>query len=49
MTTAQHAIKAAQHAHIWGRFTAKQYCVRRRIPLRLLCIAKQLEATKNLK
>lgn len=49
MTTAQHAIKAARNFNNWGRFAATMYCLRRGVPLSCLRIARQCEATKNLK
>lgn len=49
MNAAQHAIKAAQNSNIWGRFMAQRYCEKRNVPLSLLRLAKQLEASKGIK
>jgi len=40
------AIKAAKHAHIWGRDAARRYCVNRGI-LGLYRIARQCELLAN--
>ena len=47
--TAQGAILAAKHAHVWGRHASIRYCERRGIPVRLFNLAKRLEALQKVR
>ena len=40
---AMHAIRAAANWRTWGRHAAVQYCRNRRVPLRLMVLARQLQ------
>lgn len=47
--TAQHAIRAAQNIHRWGRYAARRYTERRGVPASLYRLARQLQALDKLK
>jgi hypothetical protein len=40
---AMHAIRAAANWRTWGPHAAVQYCRNRRVPLRLMVLARQLQ------
>ena len=44
---AWHAIRAAQNWNSWGRYAATRYAQNRGVPLALVRLARQLEATKG--
>lgn len=45
---ALHAIRAAKHWTAWGAHAARRYCEKRGVHPRLLHLARQLEAVKDL-
>lgn len=47
MESTKIAIRAAQNVRTWGLFAAFQYARRRGVPVRLVTIARQLEAVKG--
>lgn len=47
MTTTQHAIRAAQNWHRWGRYAATRYAQKNGVPLTLVRLARQLESVKG--
>ena len=47
-TQAFHAVRAANNTHIWGRYAARQYCIKRGVPLRLYYLARTLKAAQHI-
>lgn len=45
--TAAAAIRAARNVRSWGTWAAYRYCQKRGVPLRLLTLARLLEAAKR--
>lgn len=47
LTSAQHAVRAARHRHIWGRNAARLYCEHHHVPCGLYRLACQLQAAQG--
>jgi hypothetical protein len=45
---AVHAIRAAANWSIWGSFAASRYAAKRGVPARLVRLARQLHATREM-